>query len=78
MKALNDDGFALIKKFNKARNTFGLKREYVSTERTLTRREEGPKALAAPLTSYIAQVIFSLPAAVDTSGGYNWRHHGNF
>ena len=48
------------------------------TDRTLIRSEEGPKGLAAPSTAHMAQVIFSLPVAVDTIGGYNWRHHGDF
>ena len=39
---------------------------------------EGPKGLAAPPTAHMAQVIFSLPVAVDTIGGYNWRHRGDF
>ena len=49
-----------------------------NTDRTLIRGEEGPKCLAAPPTAYIAQTIFSFPVAVDTLGGYNWRHRGDF
>ena len=51
---------------------------HMTTDRTLIRSEEGPKGLAAPPTANMAQVIFSLPVAVDTLGGYNWRHHGDF
>ena len=52
--------------------------ELTTTDRTLIRSEEGPKGLAAPPTAHMAQVIFSLPVAVDTLGGYNWRHRGDF
>ena len=48
------------------------------TEGTLIRAEEGPKALASPLTAYTVQVNFSLAVAEYTLGGYNWRHRGNF
>ena len=48
------------------------------TDQTLIRSEEGPKGLAAPLTAYMAKAMFSLPVAVDTLGGYNWRHRGDF
>ena len=50
----------------------------LTTDGTLIRSEEGPKGLAAPPTAHMAQVIFSLPVAVDTLGGYNWRHRGDF
>ena len=49
-----------------------------NTDGTQIRSEEGPKVLAAPPTAYMAQAIFSLPVAVDTLGGYNWRHRGVF
>ena len=49
-----------------------------TTVGTLIRAEEGPKVLAAPPTAYMAQAIFSLPVAIDTLGGYNWRHRGVF
>ena len=48
------------------------------TDRTRIGTEEGPKSLAAPPTAYMGQAIFLLPVAVDTSGGYNWRHRGDF
>ena len=54
------------------------KKTLETTDRTLIRSEEGPKGLAAPPTAHTAQVIFSLPLAVDTIGGYNWRHRGDF
>ena len=34
--------------------------------------------LHAPPTAHMVQSIFSFAVAVDTLGGYNWRHHGDF
>ena len=59
-------------------NTGNKRKVARTTDRTLIRSEEGPNCLAAPPTAHMAQVIFSLPVAVDTIGGYNWRHRGDF
>ena len=58
-------------------NAAGIERK-VSTDGTQIRSEEGPKVLAAPPTAYMVQTIFLLAVAVNTLGGYNWRHHGDF
>ena len=34
--------------------------------------------LHAPPTAHMVQSIFSFAVAVDTLGGYNWRHRGDF
>ena len=34
--------------------------------------------LHAPPTAHMVQSISSLAVAVDTLGGYNWRHRGDF
>ena len=51
---------------------------FLTTDGTLIRAEEGPKVLHAPPTAHMVQSISSLVTAVDTLGGYNWRHRGDF
>ena len=34
--------------------------------------------LHAPPTAHMVQSIFLFAVAVDTLGGYNWRHRGDF
>ena len=38
----------------------------------------GTQLLHAPPTVHMVHSISSLAVAVDTLGGYNWRHRGNF
>ena len=38
----------------------------------------GTQLLQAPPTAHMVQSIFSFAVAVDTLGGYNWRHRGDF
>ena len=38
----------------------------------------GTQLLHAPPTAHMVQSIFSFAVAVDTLGGYNWRHRGDF
>ena len=64
----------LMRETKKDRSTGGK----IDTDGTLIRSEEGPKGLAATPTAHMAQVIFSLPVAVNTLGGYYWRHRGDF
>ena len=39
---------------------------------------EGPNCYMPPPTAHMVQSIFSFAVAVDTLGGYNWRHRGDF
>ena len=38
----------------------------------------GTQLLHAPPTAHMVRSIFSFAVAVDTLGGYNWRHRGDF
>ena len=50
----------------------------IFTDGTLIRAEEGPKVLHAPPTAHMVPSISTLAVAVNTIGGYNWRHCGDF
>ena len=47
------------------------------TDGTILRAEAGPQALAPPPTAHCVQKIFTLTVAIDTLGGYKWRHCSN-
>ena len=38
----------------------------------------GTQLLHAPSTAHMVHSISSLAVAFDSSGGYNWRHRGDF
>ena len=38
----------------------------------------GTLSVTCPPTAHMVHSISSLAVAVDTLGGYNWRHHGDF
>ena len=61
---------------SKKKYLFGtLGNEY---RRNPNKSEGGTQLLHAPPTAHMVHSISSFAVAVDTLGGYNWRHRGDF